>query len=226
MPTPISISPWDQTIPSTLPQTIGHVRLFFVEDLRTARRFLRSIIPDFPIDESTFLMVNEHQDPLAQEEWMDKLSKNDAVLMSEAGMPSIADPGAELVRFCHAMRIAVKPIPGPNSITLLLAASGLNGQQFSFHGYLPKDKQDRRRKIAELVQDCQRTGFTHLFIEAPYRNEALMDDLQDLVPSGLMIALGKDLCGAEEFIQTKEAAQWKNDRPYLHKTPVVYAIGK
>ena len=165
------------TIPVIINEKIDSIQVFIVEDLRNARRYLKRLNREIVIDNLTFHELNEHTRPedipLFLEEAMNGA---DTAVISEAGVPGVADPGAAVVRIAHEKGIKVIPLTGPSSILLSLMASGLNGQSFTFHGYLPVKKPDRIRKIKEIEQVIFRKGDTQLFIEAPYRNDALLAD--------------------------------------------------
>jgi 16S rRNA (cytidine1402-2'-O)-methyltransferase len=227
IPTPLSENRWQDSIPESIIPLISGIRLFFVEDIRTARRFLRKVDPAFPIDDSTFVLINEHN-PLPDAAALKPLTDGvPSALLSEAGLPGVADPGQFLVAHCHARGIAVTPISGPNSIILALAASGLNGQQFSFHGYLPKDKQDRKSAIDRICRECQHHGYTQIFIETPYRNTQLYTDLLAFVPDQLKLCIAVDITGPQERITCKPVKQWKQHTTSLpDKLPAVFLIGQ
>lgn len=150
----------------------------------------------------------------------------DAAILSEAGVPGVADPGAVVVRIAHEKGIRVVPLTGPSSILLGLMASGLNGQNFCFHGYLPVKRPERIRKIREIEQSALRSGETQLFIEAPYRNDALLHDILETCQSATRLCIAADITQESEFISTKTAEAWKKKKPALHKRPVLFLLGK
>ncbi len=206
-------------------QIISKLRCFVVEEIRTARRLLRKTIPHFPIDDCRFFILNEHstQDTIS-EMTRPLLEGVDTGLLSEAGMPAVADPGAWLVKQCHQLAIQVIPIPGPTSIMLALAASGFNGQLFRFHGYLPVKNPDRSRKIKEL-EKATHTGETQIFIEAPYRNIQLLNEITTICNPHTHLCIAAGLTGHKQFVKTLPVWQWQTIHPDIHKIPAVFLLG-
>lgn len=216
-----------ETIPEGIRGRVNEIKLFIVENLRNARRYLKSLNREINIDSLTFFELNEHT---AAEEipfFLDRVEQGvDAAIISEAGVPGVADPGAEVVRIAHEKGIRVVPLTGPSSILLALMASGLNGQSFCFHGYLPVKRPERIRKIREIEQGAIRRGETQMFIEAPYRNDALLEDILETCHPSTMICIAADITLESEFIHTKTAGAWKKKKPALHKRPVLFLIGR
>jgi 16S rRNA (cytidine1402-2'-O)-methyltransferase len=207
-------------------ETIVSLSYFIVEEIRTARRFLKSISKDINIDSLNFYLLNEHTRPEEISTYLDAALKGfDIGLLSEAGMPCIADPGAAIVRMAHEKGIAVVPLTGPSSIFLALSASGFNGQNFVFHGYLPIDRATRDRKIKEIEQQAHSKNQTQIFIETPYRNLALFEALLEVCRSETALCIAADITSDSEFIKTRSIAEWKKQRPELHKKPAVFLIG-
>ena len=195
--------------------TLGH---FVVEELKTARRFIKKMVREKNIDDCTFYELNEHTSREALQALLQPLlNGHDVGLLSEAGCPGVADPGQQLVELAHRHQVTVVPLVGPSSLLLALMASGLNGQQFKFNGYLPKDRQPRRQKIKELEKETQRTGCTQLFIETPYRNDHLLEDLLSTLESETLLCIACEIKSANEFIRTQTAKAWKNDVPVIGK---------
>lgn len=215
------------TIPEGIKARIMDVRLFMVENLRNARRYLKALNRNAPIDSIDFFELNKHTSPEEIPSFLDQIEKGrDAAILSEAGMPGVADPGAAVVRMAHEKGIRVIPLTGPSSILLALTASGMNGQSFCFHGYLPIKRSERIRKIRELEQDVIRKGETQLFIEAPYRNDALLVDMLNTLHPSTRICVAVDLTLDTEHILNQSAREWKKRKPVLHKRPVLFLIGK
>lgn len=215
------------TIPEGIKSTIDHTSVFIVENLRNARRYLKSLNKDIHIDELTFYELNKHTDAGEIPSYLKKLLEGqDAAIISEAGVPGIADPGAEVVRVAHEKGIRVVPLTGPSSILLALMASGLNGQSFCFHGYLPITRGERIKKIRELEQLAERRGITQLFMETPYRNEAMLSDILESCQSSTLLCIAADITMETEFICTKSIGQWKQKKPALHKRPVMFLLGR
>jgi 16S rRNA (cytidine1402-2'-O)-methyltransferase len=198
---------------------------FIVEDLKSARRFLRSIgyLSDF--SEILFFELNEHTNPAEIKEFVMPLLKgNNMGLISEAGTPCVADPGAELVLLAHQKNISVVPLTGPNSILLALMASGLNGQAFTFHGYLPIDKSEKNQAIKAMEKDSAHSSRTQIFIETPYRNRQLFESLMNNCKPELKLCIACNLNSTGEFIKTMTIRDWKKATPDLHKKPSVFLI--
>ncbi len=208
-------------------QVIKKLSHFVVEDLRTARRFLKKILPEINIDSLTFYILNEHssKDEIAA---LPKvlLEGHDLGLLSEAGLPCVADPGASLVSHAHEEGIRVIPLSGPSSVFLSLMASGFNGQNFAFSGYLPIDKRERVMKIKELEAKALQSGQTQIFIETPYRNRQMMDALLETLHPFTKLCIAVDITLPGEFIRTMEAGKWKKSGyPEINKKPAVFLLG-
>jgi len=214
------------TLPALITGRINTIPVFIVENLRNARRYLKSLNRDIDIDSLTFHELNEHTPEPEIPAFLDQVLQGaDTGIISEAGVPGVADPGAAVVRIAHEKGIRVVPLTGPSSILLSLMASGLNGQAFTFHGYLPVKRPDRIRKIREIEQVCLRQGETQMFIEAPYRNDGLLTDILENCAPGTMLCIAADLTMESEFVQTKAIAAWKKKKPALHKRPVIFLLG-
>ena len=215
------------TIPESIKGRVSKMHVFIVEDLRNARRYLKSLNREINIDTLTFFELNEHTAPEEIPTFLEQVEKGmDAAIISEAGVPGVADPGAAVVRAAHEKGIRVVPLTGPSSLLLALMASGLNGQSFCFHGYLPVKRPDRIKKIREIEQVAIRRGETQLFIEAPYRNDALLADILETCHPSTLLCIAADITLDTEFIFTKSAGAWKNKKPALHKRPVIFLLGK
>lgn len=215
------------TIPEGIKDRVKPISIFIVENLRNARRYLKSLNKEIQIDSLTFFELNEHTSPELIPSFLDGLERGmDAAVISEAGVPGVADPGAIVVRLAHEKGIRVVPLTGPSSILLALMASGLNGQSFCFHGYLPVKTPDRIRKIREIEQVAVRNRETQLFIEAPYRNNALLSDILETCHPSTLLCIAADITLETEFIFTKTTGEWKKKKPALHKRPVIFLLGK
>ena len=211
-------------LPAYLLDAIKSSEVFFVENERTARRYLRLLWKEMVIDDYEWWSMKE-LDAQTEAVFRDKIKQGKNIgIISEAGCPGIADPGQKLVAIAQEMKATVKPLVGPNSILLALMASGMNGQQFQFHGYLPIDKAERNKKIVSLENESRQKKCTQIFIETPYRNGQLMEALVNNLHKETKICVAADLTAASEFIQTKTAAQWKNQLPELHKRPVIFLL--
>ncbi len=227
IPTLLGDGPVDEVMPANLGTLIGKISHFVVEDLRTARRFLKKVDREIDIDSLHFYTLNEH----SQQEELPELIQplldgHDLGLMSEAGTPCVADPGSTLVSLAHQKNIRIIPLSGPSSITLALMASGFNGQNFAFHGYLPIDHKACATTIKKLEKDAFRNNQTQIFIEAPYRNMKVFDNVIESCHPETRLCIAANLTTSEEMISTKTVAQWKKNPPAIHKQPAVFLIYK
>jgi 16S rRNA (cytidine1402-2'-O)-methyltransferase len=215
------------SIPVGIIDLVNSIEVYIVEDLRNARRYLKNLNKDTDIDRLTFYELNQHT-PMEEVPSFLELAERgkDIAIISEAGVPGVADPGAEVVRIAHEKGIRVVPLTGPSSILLSLMASGLNGQAFCFHGYLPVKRPDRIRKIREIEQVALRLGETQLFIEAPYRNDALLSDILENCRPSTLLCIAADITLKSESISTRSVETWKKKKPALHKRPVIFLLGK
>ena len=215
------------TIPGGITTTVNTIEVYIVEDLRNARRYLKNLNRSIDIDRMTFYELNEHTSLEEVPSFLKhaELGK-DIAIISEAGVPGVADPGAVVVRVAHEKGIRVVPLTGPSSILLALMASGLNGQSFCFHGYLPIKRPDRIRKIREIEQVALRKNETQLFIEAPYRNDGLLTDILESCSSSTLLCIAADITLESEFIFTRTVAEWRIKKPALHKRPVIFLLGR
>lgn len=207
-----------------LEQTVNTLSEFIVEDLKTARRALRKIGFKGEFDKMTFHILNEHTDTKSIGSFLASAEKgNNVGLLSEAGMPCIADPGSDIVRLAHSKSIKVVPLYGQSSIFLALAASGLNGQNFTFHGYLPKEQINRKKKLKEL----EKKEGAQIFIETPYRNNHLLEDILSSCAPEMLLCVAMNVTGSMEMILTKSIAEWKRgEQPNLDKQPTVFLLGR
>lgn len=226
IPTVLSENPAEEVLPAYVSETIASLRYFIVENVRTSRRFISSLNLGITIDELTFFELNKHTPPEAVPGFISPLKEgNNVGLISEAGMPGIADPGSEIVRLAHQQQIPVKPLTGPSSIFLALAASGMNGQNFAFTGYLPIQKKDRMQAIRKLEKRSSDEHQTQVFMEAPYRNTSLIQDILKACNPQSQLCIAANITSASEFIQTKTIREWsKGKLPELHKIPCIFIL--
>ncbi len=198
---------------------------FLVENVRTARRFISSLRLGITIEELAFEILDKKTKAHQLEELMKPLlAGKDVGLMSEAGCPGIADPGSVAVAYAHLKGIQVVPLSGPSSMFLALMASGFNGQSFAFHGYLPIDKKGRIAAIKDLEAESIRSNRTQIFMETPFRNNHLFEDLLATLHPDTQVCIGKNLTAKDEFIQTKTVRLWKKEKIDLHKIPTVFIL--
>lgn len=226
IPVGISDAPVADVIPTGVTELLTQIRFFIVENVRTARRWLRRCNPGCDIDGLTFYELNRHTDPSEVAGWLDALRHGEPMgVMSEAGCPGVADPGAQAVTVAQREGLRVIPLAGPSSILMALMASGFNGQGFTFHGYLPIDENARSAAIKRLEKTARTTGFAQIFIETPYRNRQMLKALIDnLHPDTLLcVALGVTDQDKEQ-IRTMKASSWKHHTDLPAKTPAVFII--
>ncbi|TNE54111.1 MAG: SAM-dependent methyltransferase [Bacteroidetes bacterium] len=213
-------------IPAEVAGLIQHIRHFSVEDVRSARRLLRKLDRQFPIDDSQFYVLNKKTEGGAIEQQAKcLLAGNDLAIISEAGCPGVADPGARLVARAHELGIRVQPLVGPSSILLALMGSGFNGQHFSFHGYLPKDRKDRIRSLKQFEYLSQKEGSTHLFMDTPFRNMNVLEDLLNELHDETKLSIASNLTLPNEKVQTYTVREWRKLAYDLNKVPVLFSIG-
>ena len=210
------------SIASSVAQAIKHVRLFFVEEPKSASALLKKLNPDFPLSECTFIDLNEHT--LIKEAGQYLSQAQDMAIISEAGYPCVADPGADLVRLAHERGIEIVPLIGASSIILALASSGLGGQNFAFNGYLPKDKDERTKKIKALEQRSSVEKQTQIVMETPYRNQHLLEDILSVCNPKTMLCVASDLTGPEQMIKTASVSQWQKSGIKLEKKPTLFLM--
>ena len=210
--------------PVVLPACL-ELRFFIVEEIRTARRFLRSIGYNIDFELVTFFHLDKNLDTLPYRRFLQPALEGHSIgLLSEAGLPAVADPGAEVVRHAHALGIAVRPLPGPSSLLLALMVSGMNGQHFAFRGYLPVKGPDRKKRIRELEEISSREQQTQLFIETPYRNQALLADLLESCKEDTLLCVAMALTTSGEWIRSCSIREWKQQPVGLPKKPAVFVL--
>ncbi len=218
------VSPED-VLPAANIAQIREVKFFVVEELRTARRFLKSCDRSIDIDSLQFNVLNEHTSPTEVEAMLaPALAGNDIGVISEAGCPAVADPGADLVAAAQRKGIEVVPLVGPSSILLALMASGFNGQSFTFEGYLPIDGGRRSEAINRIIAGARR-HHTHIFIETPYRNNRLLGELASKLPGDMLMCVAADITGPTQSIRTMPAKAWKTAEYNYDKRPAIFLVG-
>jgi 16S rRNA (cytidine1402-2'-O)-methyltransferase len=227
VPNILSEGEWQNVLPASVFPVLTQTRYFIVENIRTARRFLKQVNREINIDGLVFCELNKHTSEEDLPGFLKPLEQGENIaVISEAGCPGIADPGAEVVRLAHRKGYKVIPLVGPSSIVLALMASGLNGQNFAFNGYLPVKTNERIRTISNLEKQVKSTQQTQIFIETPYRNNQLVNDIIKTCSSSTLLCIAANLTGENEFITTKTISQWKSKVPDLHKQPAIFLIGK
>lgn len=224
---PVQLSDVDlpQVLPAANIALVSHIKHFVVENVRTARRFLKKCDRDIDIDSLTFYELNQHTDAAAVASFLEPLEHGMPMgVLSEAGCPAIADPGADLVAIAQRKGLRVRPLVGPSSILMGLMASGFNGQSFAFVGYLPIESGERARRLKDMVRRIDHEHQTQIFIETPYRNQSLLDELVKTLPGRLRLCVASDITGPNEHIVTRTLAQWAKARTTLEKIPTIFLL--
>ena len=212
------------TIPLYIIDAVKNCKVIFAENERTARRFLKSICKEIVIDDFEWFTIHKAEEE-QKNSFRQKIKENKNIaIISEAGCPGIADPGQILIEVAQQMNVTVKPLVGPSSILLALMASGMNGQQFEFVGYLPIDNGERIKTIKELETTSQKKRSTIIFIETPYRNNQLIESLLRTCKPTTKICIAAELTGSNEFVKTKTVSEWKNEKTDFHKKPVIFLL--
>jgi 16S rRNA (cytidine1402-2'-O)-methyltransferase len=225
IPTTLGESNPLDVLPHTVKSTIESLDTFIVENEKVARRFIKNICPEKQQSTLTLLPLNKFTDENALPNYLDSCKTGSNIgLISDAGCPGVADPGADIVKIAHQNNITVVPLVGPSSILMAIMSSGMNGQSFTFNGYLPIDNDDRKQEIKRL----ERLSFEHnqsqLFIETPYRNNKMLEHLCQVLNGNTEICVACDITLATEFIKTKTVNEWKKSNVDLHKRPTLFII--
>lgn len=227
IPTTLGDTTIERVLPPDLTELISSVTVFIVENIRTARRFLKKVNPAIVIDDLTFFELNQHADKKDISRFLEPIQNGqDIGVISEAGCPAVADPGADVVKIAHIRNIQVVPLVGPSSILMALMASGMSGQNFAFNGYLPIKNPEKAQQIKMLEKRMQTEGQTQIFIEAPYRNAQLLGDLLQNCDPQTMLCIAVDITLDTEFIRSKPVSFWKTNLPDIQKRPAIFMIGK
>ncbi len=225
VPSVIAENTAEKVLPSYVINLINDIDEFIVEDERSARRYLKNVGYSKPLNSLILHTLNKHTDKNEIPFFIESLLKGKNIgLLSEAGCPCIADPGSEIVKLAHKYKIKVKPLVGPTSILLALIASGFNGQNFAFNGYLPIEKNARIKKIKELENKATHNDQTQIFMETPFRNMQLLNDILKCCNSSTLLCIAANITGEDEFIETRLIGDWKNNIPELHKKTTVFLL--
>lgn len=212
------------TIPSYILDAVKQCKVFFVENERSARRYLKSIWKEIVIDDYKWFAIHKAEEAVKNQFAQFLKEGINIGIISEAGCPGVADPGQILVGVAHTIHATVIPLVGPNSILLALMASGLNGQQFQFVGYLPIDNTEKIKCIKNLESESLRKNCTQIFIETPYRNNQLLETILKTCMPATRISIAVELTSPNEWVKTKSVKDWKNSLPDLHKKPAVFLM--
>ena len=227
IPTSLGETEFDEILPAYNAEIVSALKYFIVEDVRTARRFLKKVNREINIDELTFFELNQHTKLEEISSFLLPLKTgNDMGIISEAGCPAIADPGADVVALAQQQSIKVFPLVGPSSILLSLMASGFNGQSFAFLGYLPVQQSDRIKELKRLENRVYSEHQTQIFIETPYRNMKMLDDILSTCQPNTKLCIAADITLETEFIKTKPVSAWKLQKPDLNKRPCIFLLYK
>lgn len=213
-----------ETIPAYVLPAIKECAVFFVENERSARRYLKSIWREMVIDDYQWFAIHKAEEEVQQQFIKLLREGHNIAIISEAGCPGIADPGQVLVQAAQQMDIIVKPFVGPSSILLALMSSGMNGQHFQFHGYLPIDNMARKNKIKELEAESAIKKCTQLFIETPFRNNQLIEEILQSCKGSTLLCIATDITAPSEIIKTKSITQWKTNMPDYHKRLCIFLL--
>lgn len=224
IPSPLGEYEPSQVLPAPVLEAVQHITNFVVEEVRTARRFLSAAGLRGHIGELNFVELNEHTQEAEVEAMLSLFDGQDVGLISEAGLPAVADPGSALVALCHRHGIKVVPFVGPSSLMLALMASGLNGQSFAFCGYLPAKTDERRSAIRSVEKRSKELNQSEIMIETPYRNDAFFADLLSSCAPSTRICVAVNVTCEDEFILTRTVSEWKKDVPQIGKRPCVFIL--
>lgn len=227
LPVTLGDTPVEQVLPAYNKEIILGIKHFIVEDVRSARRFLKKVEASINIDELTFYPLNKHTSPDDLSGYLKPLQEGHSMgVISEAGCPAVADPGADVVAMAQRKNLKVVPLVGPSSIILSVMGSGFNGQSFAFHGYLPIEAADRIKRLKELEGRIYSENQTQLFIETPYRNNKMMEDIVKTCRPQTKLCIAANITCEGEYIHTKTIREWKDHLPDLTKVPCIFLIYK
>ena len=216
-----------EVMPLSIKKVIEQIDYYIVENEKSARRFIKSIAPKKSQPSLTLKLLDKYAVEEETQRYLDVCTQGVNVgLLSEAGVPAIADPGASIVKLAHQQNIQVVPLVGPSSILMAMMASGMNGQNFAFNGYLPIDKGDRKRAIKDLERISLDKGQSQIFIETPYRNDKMLADLKAILSPQTNLCIAADITLPSEYIKTMSVQDWKHQQPDLHKKPAIFIIQK
>lgn len=225
IPTLLGDGDFKRSIPEFNLELISEIKIFAVENEKSARKFIKTVLPEKSQSELQIHILNKHTDDKELSELSKLFGSSEPIgILSEAGLPAVADPGARLVRLAHKNNIPVIPLVGPSSILLALMASGMNGQQFSFHGYLPIDKNQRKQSIQRLETESRKNQCTQIFMETPYRNNQLIDDLIKFCQPSTLLCVAANITLADEFIKTMTIREWAQKKADFHKKPAIFLL--
>lgn len=224
-PVALGDTPLQNVLPAYNIAIIPSIKYFIVENIRSARRFLKACDRSIDIDQLTFFTLNEHTDHATIPSMLEPMAQGHSMgIISEAGCPAIADPGADVVAIAQQRGYNIVPLVGPSSILLSLMASGFNGQSFAFNGYLPIDQNSRNAKLKEMERRIRRERQTQIFIETPYRNNKLIEELSRSLPGDVMLCVASDITGQKQSIITRRLSQWSKASYDYNKIPTIFLL--
>lgn len=225
IPTLLGNDDFERSIPKWNLEIINSINVFVVENEKSARKFIKTVLPEKKQSELEIHLLDKNTTESELAELRKLLSGNQNIgILSEAGLPAVADPGARLVRSAHKKNVQVIPLVGPSSILMALMASGMNGQQFAFHGYLPIDKFERKKAIQKLETDSRNNSCTQIFMETPYRNNQLVEDLVKTCQPSTLLCVACNLTMDDEFISTQPIRDWVQKKTDFHKKPAIFLL--
>ncbi|MDY0779184.1 SAM-dependent methyltransferase [Tenacibaculum sp. IB213877] len=214
-----------EVMPLSVKKVVERLDYFIVENEKSARRFIKKITPNKSQPSLKLMLLDKYSDELEVRNYLDVCEQGISIgVLSDAGVPAVADPGASVVRLAHQKGIQVVPLVGPSSILMAIMASGMNGQSFAFNGYLPIDKATRKKSIKDLERLSKEKDQSQIFIETPYRNEKLLDDLRATLQPTTLVCVACDITLPTEYIKTLTVKEWKSEKPDLHKRPAIFII--
>lgn len=227
LPVPLGDNNPKEVLPETIARLITVLNTFIVENSKTARKFIKAIVPEKKQSELRLFELNKHTEAQELKSFIQPLLDGENLgLMSDAGCPGVADPGAVIIEMAHQAGIRVVPLVGPSSILLSLMGSGLNGQSFTFNGYLPIDKSEKRSLLKNIEKWSFERNQSQIFIETPYRNNQIVEEMVQVLHPNTSLCIACDLTLPTEFIQTKPISYWKKNAPDLHKRPCIFILHK
>jgi 16S rRNA (cytidine1402-2'-O)-methyltransferase len=227
IPTLLGETAPERVVPRDVLEASRDLIHFIAENEKTARRYLKKAGTRIPLNDLQFYVLDKRTTDREIPALIEPILEGvDMGLISEAGLPAIADPGAKVISLCHEKGIQVIPHTGASSIILTLIGSGFNGQQFTFHGYLPIDQSEKKRAIKTMENAANETGFTQIFMETPFRNEKLFDEILKVCHPETKLCIAREITTENELIKTLTVKEWRKQKPALHKHPAVFAIGR
>jgi len=227
IPTALGEKNVSQVLSQQIFSRVQQLNYFIVENEKNARRFIKTVCPEKSQAKLKFFTINKHIDRTLYDSYFEPIKNGHSIgLISDAGAPAVADPGAEIVLLAHQKNVLVRPLAGPSSILLALMSSGMNGQNFAFNGYLPIENQERRKTIKELEARARRFNQTQIFMETPYRNDQLIADILMQCAPNTLLTIACDITQPQEYIKTQRIIKWRREKISFHKRPCIFCLYK